>query len=325
MSLAILPSAPITHSQASVPMLIAPVPGPSKRPKLCLNTSQTPILLGGKGSNSLRLETLSAVSPTVRNTFSNGYNPAHALKLAGSKAQRPLLTPLATSSPHGMFNPSTPLEEDVPSLTNSATSSSAVSTISNSTVDSHSTDAPYQLAYNITSILSNGPLPEDGSKQTSFAQTRSIFPAAKKVSFRAPLTETIWNMKFTMAHSDIETSSTITTLETPAPKLAISLKVFEQVDVDDNEVSTRECPTLPSSQTGEKRESSDEEDSDTCPATPVAGRRKRHRQWRWTLGNAESAGKDVGSEHTLPDRSFAGDCDYPMLHDCTLSTRSNGR
>lgn len=39
-------------------------------------------------------------------------------------------------------------------------------------------------------------------------------------------------------------------------------------------------------QVGGKRDSSsdDENESDSCPATPVAGRRKRHRQWRWTLG-----------------------------------------
>ncbi len=47
--------------------------------------------------------------------------------------------------------------------------------------------------------------------------------------------------------------------------------------------------------TGDKRDSSDEEDSDTCPATPIAGRRKRHRQWRWTLGPTGSrAGEEDG-------------------------------
>ncbi|KAJ8106731.1 hypothetical protein OPT61_g9349 [Boeremia exigua] len=36
---------------------------------------------------------------------------------------------------------------------------------------------------------------------------------------------------------------------------------------------------------GDKRDSSEsEDDSDTCPQTPVAGRRKRSRDWRWTLG-----------------------------------------
>jgi len=46
-----------------------------------------------------------------------------------------------------------------------------------------------------------------------------------------------------------------------------------------------------SPQTGEKRESSDEDDSDTCPATPVAGRKKRSREWVWTLGPVETTSK----------------------------------
>lgn len=36
---------------------------------------------------------------------------------------------------------------------------------------------------------------------------------------------------------------------------------------------------------GIKREAKDEEDeNDSVPATPVAGRRQKDRQWRWTLG-----------------------------------------
>lgn len=61
-----------------------------------------------------------------------------------------------------------------------------------------------------------------------------------------------------------------------------------QTEVDDTQAIAADiAATTP--QTGEKRESSDEEDSDTCPATPVAGRRKRHRQWRWTLGPVEAS------------------------------------
>ena len=133
-----------------------------------------------------------------------------------------------------------------------------------------------------------------------------MFPASKKVSFRAPLTETIWNIKFTMAHSDIDTSSTPMKLEAPVPTLVTQSE--EQVDVDDVEGSTRESVPL-SIQTGEKRESSDEDDSDTCPVTPVAGRRKRHREWRWTLGVVESGGKEDGLNHILPDRALIFDED----------------
>ena len=52
-------------------------------------------------------------------------------------------------------------------------------------------------------------------------------------------------------------------------------------------------PIITSSPAGLKREpSDDEEDNDSCPATPVAGRRKRHRQWVWTLGPIEPTSTD---------------------------------
>jgi len=286
MSLAILPSAPINYSKASVPTLLPPESTSSKRPKLSLNTTQTPTLLGGKGSTSLRLETLSAVSPTARNTFSNAYEPP-TLKALGAKPQRPSLTPLTTNVPARPSKLSTPVSADLSASTNTPelTSSSSVSTL-----DSLRGEAPYQLAYNTTSILSNGPLPKTTSKKTSFARSRPMFPTPKKVAFRAPLTEDIRTTKYIMAHSDIESSSsTISTLELPSPVYVTGTaagKEETRIDEKKGEVGEREAS---SPQTGEKRESSDEEDSDTCPSTPVAGRRKRHRQWRWTLGPVESA------------------------------------
>jgi hypothetical protein len=118
-----------------------------------------------------------------------------------------------------------------------------------------------------------------------------MFPTSKKVAFAAPLTEDIINEKYTMRHSDIESSvSTISTLELSPPetnKLEVegegnALKSGAKM------VTTTKKGTKSSPRTGEKRESSDEEDSDTCPATPVAGRKKRHRDWVWTLGPVDT-------------------------------------
>lgn len=305
MSLAILPSAPMPYNQASAPTLLPPAPTPSKRPKLSLNTIQTPTLLNGKGSTSLRLETLSAVSPTARNTFSNAYNPAQALRTPGAKFQRPSLTPLATDVPSAVPSTPTPVGSDTSSATDSAelTSSSAVSTTSVSTVDSFQTDVPYKLAYNITSILSNGPLPRARGKRTSFTPSRPMFPPAKKVSFRAPLTEDIKNIKYTMAHSDINAStSTISTLElSPPEEKAEKMEAQKMVEKVHVKAGAKDARVI-TPHVGEKRESSDEEDSDTCPATPVAGRRKKHRQWRWTLGPAEST-----SEEKRPEDAGVGE------------------
>lgn len=105
----------------------------------------------------------------------------------------------------------------------------------------------------------------------------------KKVAFRAPLTEDIKTTRFTLAHSDIEDSvPAISTVEL-APPL--------EVDDSSSANAVEANPTaivVTSTKTGEKRESSDEEDSDTgAAATPIAGRRKKHRQWCWTLGPIE--------------------------------------
>ncbi|KAK3071811.1 hypothetical protein LTR53_007982 [Teratosphaeriaceae sp. CCFEE 6253] len=293
MSLAILSSSPITYGQSAMPTLSTPAPMPTTRPKLTLDTHGSSSIFG-KASTSLRLETLSATSPTVRNTFQNRYEVVQQSKLSGTK--RPALTPLSTTVSPGARRRPTPLrtelpgEDDVPDLI----SSSAVSSSSISTLDSLSADVPYMLAYNITSILCNGPIPRTRSSRSPYARPRPVFPAAKKVAFRMPLTEEVKNIRYTMAHSDVET---------PLPSITTSCAAEVDGDVEEGQPSTatveqgakagRPLPGI-QSQTGEKRESSDEEDSDTCPATPVAGRRKKSRAWRWTLGPVNA---DPNQEH----------------------------
>ncbi|KAK4555537.1 hypothetical protein LTR86_007290 [Recurvomyces mirabilis] len=285
MSVAILPSSPITYGQAPVPTLLAPGPSPAKRPKLSLDTKATPPAFG-KASTSLRLETLSATSPTARNTFQNGYSVAAQLRKPG--ARRPVLKPLTTSVPPDTTRKPTPLRTELHSTAepfDQISSPSSTSATSVSTIDSLPAEVPYKISYNVQSILRNGPLPRESRKRRSLAQARPMFPPAKKVAFQAPLTEDIRNTKYTMAHSDIDSSSsTISTLALPPPKFDLTHDNQEEGDVDPaTEVTERETSATTSPQTGEKRESSDEEDSDTCPVTPVAGRRKRHRQWVWTL------------------------------------------
>lgn len=112
-----------------------------------------------------------------------------------------------------------------------------------------------------------------------------MFPAAKKVAFRAPLTEDITTEKYTMRHSDLDSSiSTISTLELSPPETDKAELKNEGDALKSHSKTEKKKKAGSSPQTGEKRESSDEEDSDTCPATPVAGRKKRHREWVWTLG-----------------------------------------
>lgn len=143
-----------------------------------------------------------------------------------------------------------------------------------------------------------------------------MFPAAKKVAFRAPLTEDIKTEKYTLRHSDIDSSmSTISTLElsppspdkeTPQPAEQSSSSSAHKPE-DKSAAGQEQEPYAPKPKpkrsspprAGDKRDSSDEEDdSDACPATPVAGRKKRHREWVWTLGpiGGSKASEEKGEE-----------------------------
>ncbi|WPH04998.1 Hypothetical protein R9X50_00789600 [Acrodontium crateriforme] len=302
MSLAILPSAPMTYCLAPAPALSPNAPSPSKRPKLSLNTSSGAALFGKK-STSLRLETLSATSPTAVNTFSNGYEAERMVQTPSAKSRRPSLTPittdvsLVTSSPN---NSSQTDRSDSPETV----SSSATSTTSYSTTDSYQTEIPYKLSYNVTSILSNGPYPKNRYQRHTFAQSRPMFPAPKKVAFRAPLTEDIKTIKYTLAHADIESSaSTISTLQL-SPMETEETSTNPSTDNGSPKAVNNEAEQSGESSphTGDKRESSDEEDSETCPATPVAGKRKRHRQWRWTLapiGSGQQCSEEKNEEDDI--------------------------
>jgi len=259
----------------------APVP---QRPKLSVNTSQPRSF--GKGA-SLRLDTLSAVSPTRVNTFSNAY-PA---------LDRPVKPRLSIDS---SLHHSTSAAATTPSSA-STLSSAATSTSQDS---ANPACIPYKQPHNILSILANSPARHMLPRK--MAPARPMFPAQKHVSFRSPLEEEITTVKYTLAHSDLESSiSTLSSLASAASNdsdsdasamhhslssgspskshdLSPSTQAMSQPRDATASKSLHDCP---SPRVGEKRDSSSsEDDSDSCPETPVAGRRKRTRHWRWTLG-----------------------------------------
>ncbi|KAF2762376.1 hypothetical protein EJ05DRAFT_473289 [Pseudovirgaria hyperparasitica] len=297
-SLAILPSAPVPSSLS----LHQHSPTTARRPKLSLNTasaSQTRSF--GKGA-SLRLETLSAVSPTARNTFSNAYD-------APTQTQgRPSLK-LNTSNDNSevaqdSFNKSTPRYD-------SATASSASST------ESLTTPPPYKLSHHITSILSNSPYPQIRPRKMT---TRPFFPPIKRVSFKEPLVEEITNTLYTAKHSDLDTSIASIIPEPPkTPKVNTNceLEIHTSSNITDTSSepparspsptlsvrsndSTQSSPMIPS-----KRDSSDSESEDSCPETPIAGRRKRNRLWRWTLAPHTKSESESESSYSTSSSTSA--------------------
>ncbi|KAJ4297882.1 hypothetical protein N0V90_005781 [Kalmusia sp. IMI 367209] len=178
----------IMTTTTQLPILAPRQPQLSQRPKLRLDTHQ--VRTFGKGS-SLRLDTLSAVSPTARNTFSNAYEPPASAAQASGRPSK-----LRLSIDSSCKDPST-----VSTPTSASTLSSALTSAS---ADSATiTTIPYKQPHNLRSILSNGPAPLTSRKM---APARPLFPAEKKVSFRLPLEEEIKTVKYTLAHSDIESN-----------------------------------------------------------------------------------------------------------------------
>lgn len=286
MSLAILPSTPMAHTSSHQH------PASLKRPKLSLNTSNVPSSFGKK-STSLRLETLSTTSPTSRNTFSNALVIPQGI--TGLDIQQSPSTHLANETKSDQ-------QERRSSPTDTVTSSYSAS--SASTIESSSGEPPYRLSYTLTSVLKNGPIPRELHQKTSFGLSKpAMFPATKKVAFRTPLEEEVKTTKYTLRHIDIESStSTISTLEL-SPIKKEEAQPCDSATEDDQKPSksvvtaTKKFSSTP--QTGDKRESSDEEDSDTGASTPIAGRRKRSRRWVWTLPAVNSSREDgnVESKH----------------------------
>lgn len=369
------------NHELSMPVLVIPSPAalqsqqqtqscslsrPASKPKLSLNINPTTqARTFGKGS-SLRLETLSAVSPTVVNTFTNAYNSPKTPATATAKAetQEPQQAPTPTlqrpSRPKLSINSavyvapkiSCASPESQGSRTPSSCSVSSASTTNSATI-------PYQISHTLNSILANSPILRTDTRKMS---SRPRFPAEKKVSFRTPLVEEIRTSKYTLAHSDIESaasslslstesvSSEQTTSEAPSssaestsssdasdPSASTSSSQFLRTESsselrstsisDSSSVSSTRALRLPhrlsrsrireqQPQTGDKRDSSDESDSDTCPETPVAGRRKRQREWIWTLGPLP--GSSLEDSHTTSaDESTSPSTDF------TSSTASN--
>ena len=286
------PRDPLTMT-TSLPLIPHPAALP-QRPKLSLDTQQSRTF--GKGSTSLRLDTLSAVSPTVRNTFSNAYEaPA-----AGTPAARPSRPRLCIDS-----------SCDPPSASTPSSASTLSSGLTSASTDSATIVIPYKQPHNLTSILSNSLARSLAPRKMT--SSKPLFPAEKRVSFRTPLEEEITTVKYTVAHSELESSSStissLATTESEASEASISAdSTASDVPSSPSVPSPSEQPastfsSLESSprprgpRLGDKRDSS-ESDSDSCPETPVAGRRKRRRNWVWTLGPLSSGQSSSTSTST---------------------------
>lgn len=269
-----------------------------KKPKLSLQTASLPITFG-KSTTGLSFALSTTASPTVLNTYNNAYNSS------------PSTT--STSSP---LKPSRPTSRLVSPY-----------------VASHASDSqPYQVPLGIRGILRNTPLPASSLRRQSLSATNSagsvtgrrvFFPAPKRVSYRNPLEEEIRNVQFTARHYDLSSD------EESVPETT-SAEVEEESDGSSGASgSSDEDGAAGSPHLSRKRKSSrshrqiravairDGFDQEEGPQTPVQGRRKRRREWRWTLGplNEGTGEGDVLREKVDSQTQFSpeGDDGTPIL------------
>ncbi|KAI9723805.1 MAG: hypothetical protein M1828_004055 [Chrysothrix sp. TS-e1954] len=279
-SLSISPSHNLADPSRIGPQLLS-------RPKLSLNTTScTPRTLG-RGNTGLRLDVLSADSPTSRNTYKNTYDEAKA----ASHAREPTTTSPPAATPSSSTKPRTPHPLQIDTSRRSSESSATSSTDSS---PPHSPEVPYTIPVHIRPILMNSRLPKRARTTVSSATTpKVLFPPVKRVCFSQPLFEEVRNSTYKLRHSDI-----------------LDLEIEEEGGQEESaheEVEEQSAPrkhekpalslssTTAQSQQRKTHEDEDSDDSDdaTFPKTPIAGRRKKVREWKWTLGSSSS--EDVNS------------------------------
>lgn len=113
-----------------------------------------------------------------------------------------------------------------------------------------------------------------------------MFPSTKRVSFRTELTEDIVTSTYVLAHSDLENADAWSNLPESSLVIrkALSKPSSTSVTVPDTAVETVAAEACASSAHDGGYGVEGDVESDICPVTPVAGRRKRMREWVWTLG-----------------------------------------
>lgn len=196
-------------------------------------------------SLSLRLDTTALDSPTTHNTYRNTF--------AFSRATTALLASTSAHMPVTTTTDDTP----VPSPPSTASSFSDASASPPQTPP----PIPYTLAPHIRSILTNSPIAKRYGPRTitvSASSTRTLFSPPKRVGFRSPDVDDVYTIDYTYLRAASPSRESSPTMEHTAGEKR-------------HHASLEPC-------TSEEESNVD----DSCQ-TPVAGRRKRRRDWTWTL------------------------------------------
>lgn len=240
------------------------------RPKLSLQTNSLSLSFGRPP-----LALLSAASsPTTTNTFANAHHPHFVHHQHHQHPQFP-------SHYHGQLHaPASPEPRPPPPPRRQP-----------------SDVLPYHLPRGMRSILRNSPWRRSTSASSS--RRRELFPAEKRVRYRAPLDEEVHNVQFIARHSDLLSESPPESSN--ESNLSLSAALSDDNDDDDDEDDDNEyndgdnTPSSPASlspspdkPTSGKRKCLSERQIRAAAEpglhTPPAPRSEKAVHWRWTLG-----------------------------------------
>jgi len=233
-----------------------------RRPTLTLNTTSCSRSLG-RGHTGLRLDTASAPSsPTYRNTYVNAYTSSSPV--SQSQTSSPLR--IVTRPPR----PASRLQE--------ITSESELSHEAPPASPLQSSSLSHNQEVRRRSIL----VRNHSVTMTQTEITKSTTPRRKAVSFSEGPIEYITNTLYTLRHSDIpsRSPSPAVVIDDTTTKLTIPAIVLNQ----SHKHALSPSPLADESLALSTCHHAQEDDYETDPKTPVAGRRKRQREWVWTLG-----------------------------------------
>lgn len=279
-----------------------------RRPKLSLTTTCSLSL--GRGSGP-RLDILSAVSPTVRNTYANTHEDSqHNFQNITNPA--PAVNPKTLNQPKLHLDPCFSAEGQIDQCATIHYFSPEHTTAGILPEPATETRAlPYNQPSNLRSILANSPLlrrtptryPISTLDASSSSAPTPVTLKRKRVCFASQLVEEIKTCTYVAKNSDLRS-------RTPSP---VPCPAAVSLGVDGNTISlstvtsaiTDVSNVVRVDKISRKYKDFEEDDTDTVPQTPVAGRRKRQRDWVWTLGPIDQ--EDVQDTNQSPSQSSHGE------------------
>ncbi|KAK4864875.1 hypothetical protein LT330_001498 [Penicillium expansum] len=289
----------------------------TSRPKLTLQTTSLPRTFGTSTTGlSFSFAAAPASSPTVRNTFKNAYevaSPSSATSPTKPSRYNKPSSPYILHPNNNIFNHRSPYQLPI----------GVRSILRNSPLEP-------------SARRRSGSISAGGNGPNGAGTRRVFFPAKKQVSYRYPLEEEIRTERYTAQHLDLVTeeeeavqAEADTNSNSPSETRPAPFQNLEgEKETSDSSPSLSETSTSDDTSADEGVRGSSlskmerkkrrtmrterqvravalldgfEADGSSTPQTPMQGRAKRRREWKWTLGpvdlSGDKASNDFGSEN----------------------------